>query len=43
MFALGSGEHSGAMDSLLLRSRSLDLQLCGLIGRLLAGAGQVYY
>jgi hypothetical protein len=43
MFALGSGEHSGAMDSLLLRSRSLDLQLYGLIGRMLAGAGQVYY
>lgn len=43
MFVLGSTEHSRAIDEALIRSRRLDLRLYGLIGRILAAAGELYY
>lgn len=42
MFALGSVAHNGCMDSLMLSASIPELQLYGLIGRLLATKHQVY-
>jgi hypothetical protein len=43
MYALGSAVHGSVMDTLLVSAKGRELQLYGLLGRLLAGARQVYY
>ena len=43
MYVLGSAAHDSAMDTLLVSTRGRELQLYGLLGRLLTGSHQVYY